>query len=293
MRSGTSAATAVSVWARTWVSVHGRRRRRGPGHRPHRGHHRAAAQRRAARVGGHPRRAHRAAQPLPLPRAPGRAPRARPSRARSPCCSSTSTTSRSINDSLGHDVGDQLLQAMTERLRSVVRDRDMLGRFGGDEFIVMLRDVSGSYDPLEVAERLRAEIAQPLIIDGAELFVTASIGITLLGPTTASPTTEMLRDADAAMYRAKAAVATASRCSRRQPTTPRCSRCAPPTSCAAVSSAARSCPTTNRSCELEQRPPRRVRGARPLAPPRPRSARPRPVPADGRGDRAHRRRRCR
>ena len=61
-----------------------------------------------------------------------------------------------INDSLGHDAGDQLLQSMSERLRSVVRDRDMLGRFGGDEFIVMLRDVSGSYDPFEVAEQLRA-----------------------------------------------------------------------------------------------------------------------------------------
>ena len=108
-----------------------------------------------------------------------------------------------INDSLGHDAGDQLLQSMSERLRSVVRDRDMLGRFGGDEFIVMLRDVSGSYDPFVVAEQLRAEIAQPLIIDGAELFVTASIGITI-SDREGVTTTEMLRDADAAMYRAKA-----------------------------------------------------------------------------------------
>ena len=108
-----------------------------------------------------------------------------------------------INDSLGHDAGDQLLQSMSERLRSVVRDRDMLGRFGGDEFIVMLRDVSGSYDPFVVAEQLRAEIAQPLIIDDAELFVTASIGITI-SDREGVTTTEMLRDADAAMYRAKA-----------------------------------------------------------------------------------------
>ena len=108
-----------------------------------------------------------------------------------------------INDSLGHDAGDQLLQAMSERLRSVVRDRDLLGRFGGDEFIVMLRDVSGSYDPFQVAEALRAEIAQPLEIDGAELFVTASIGITI-SDREGVTTTEMLRDADAAMYRAKA-----------------------------------------------------------------------------------------
>ncbi|MDO8391403.1 MAG: EAL domain-containing protein [Actinomycetota bacterium] len=108
-----------------------------------------------------------------------------------------------INDSLGHGAGDQLLQAMSERLRSVVRDRDMLGRFGGDEFIVMLRDVSGAYDPLDVAERLRAEIAKPLVIEGAELFVTASIGITL-SDREGVTTSEMMRDADAAMYRAKA-----------------------------------------------------------------------------------------
>ena len=108
-----------------------------------------------------------------------------------------------INDSLGHDAGDQLLQAMSERLRTVVRDRDLLGRFGGDEFIVMLRDVSGKYDPFNVAEQLRAEIAKPLVIEGAELFVTASIGITVSDREGVS-TTEMLRDADAAMYRAKA-----------------------------------------------------------------------------------------
>ena len=107
-----------------------------------------------------------------------------------------------INDSLGHDAGDQLLRAMSDRLRTVVRDRDLLGRFGGDEFIVMLRDVSGSYDPFEVAERLRAEIAKPLLVDGAELFVTASIGITV-SDREGVTTSEMLRDADAAMYRAK------------------------------------------------------------------------------------------
>ena len=108
-----------------------------------------------------------------------------------------------INDSLGHDAGDQLLRAMSDRLRTVVRDRDLLGRFGGDEFIVMLRDVSGSYDPFDVAERLRAEIAKPLLIDGVELFVTASIGITV-SDREGVTTSDMLRDSDAAMYRAKA-----------------------------------------------------------------------------------------
>jgi diguanylate cyclase (GGDEF)-like protein len=77
-----------------------------------------------------------------------------------------------INDSLGHGVGDELLRGMSERLRAVVRDRDMLSRFGGDEFIVMLCDIGASVSPVEIAERLRAEIAQPLVVDGAELFVT-------------------------------------------------------------------------------------------------------------------------
>ena len=108
-----------------------------------------------------------------------------------------------INDSLGHEAGDQLLMAMSERLRAVVRDRDMLGRFGGDEFIVLLRDVSGAHDPREIAERLRQEIAHPVQIEGAELYVTASIGITI-NDREGITTTEMMRDADAAMYRAKA-----------------------------------------------------------------------------------------
>ena len=108
-----------------------------------------------------------------------------------------------INDSLGHGVGDELLRGMSERLRAVVRDRDMLSRFGGDEFIVMLRDVGATVSPVEIAERLRTEIAQPLMIDGAELYVTASIGIAVADRLGVS-TTELLRDADAAMYRAKA-----------------------------------------------------------------------------------------
>jgi diguanylate cyclase (GGDEF)-like protein/PAS domain S-box-containing protein len=107
-----------------------------------------------------------------------------------------------INDSLGHDAGDQLLRVLSERLRSVVRDRDMLGRFGGDEFIVMVRDATGGLDPVAIAERLRAEIAKPIEIDGAELFVTASIGITV-ADRVGLGTAELLRDADAAMYRAK------------------------------------------------------------------------------------------
>lgn len=108
-----------------------------------------------------------------------------------------------INDSLGHATGDQLLRGMTQRLRAVLRDHDMLSRFGGDEFIVMLSQFGTDATPAATAERLRREIARPLTIDGVELFVTGSIGIAMAdrADVTAS---DLLRDADAAMYRAKA-----------------------------------------------------------------------------------------
>jgi diguanylate cyclase (GGDEF)-like protein len=108
-----------------------------------------------------------------------------------------------INDSLGHATGDQLLKGMTQRLRAVLRDHDMLSRFGGDEFIVILNHFSPEGSPAAMAERLRAEIARPLVVDGVELFVTGSIGIAVAdrADVTAS---DLLRDADAAMYRAKA-----------------------------------------------------------------------------------------
>ena len=108
-----------------------------------------------------------------------------------------------VNDSLGHAAGDELLRAMSERLRSVVRDRDMLGRFGGDEFIVMLDGLQLDVSPADIAERLREAIGQPLMIDGSELFVTGSIGITFADRPGVTAD-ELLRDSDAAMYRAKA-----------------------------------------------------------------------------------------
>src|SRR5690606_4131974 len=108
-----------------------------------------------------------------------------------------------INDSLGHATGDQLLRGMTQRLRGVLRDRDMLSRFGGDEFIVLLSDYTGEQSPQRAAERLRKEIARPLVIDGVELFVTGSIGIAVADRVDVTAS-DLLRDADAAMYRAKA-----------------------------------------------------------------------------------------
>jgi diguanylate cyclase (GGDEF)-like protein/PAS domain S-box-containing protein len=103
-----------------------------------------------------------------------------------------------INDSLGHAVGDQVVQIVSERLRSALRDDDDLARFGGDEFIVML-----SGEPLDVAERLRQAVRPPVTIGEHELFVTASIGYSTNHEPGMTPN-DLLRDADAAMYRAKA-----------------------------------------------------------------------------------------
>jgi diguanylate cyclase (GGDEF)-like protein/PAS domain S-box-containing protein len=108
-----------------------------------------------------------------------------------------------VNDSLGHGVGDELLRAMAERLRLVVREDDVLARFGGDEFIVVLGGVDGEHDPGEVAERLRRVLHEPVLVGEHELFVTASIGFSSNVDPTMTPN-DLLRDADAAMYRAKA-----------------------------------------------------------------------------------------
>ena len=103
-----------------------------------------------------------------------------------------------INDSLGHEVGDELIRVVSERLRDALRDDDVLARFGGDEFIVAMTG-----DPIDVAERLRRAVRPPVLVAGHELFVTASIGYATNHEPNMSPN-DMLRDADAAMYRAKA-----------------------------------------------------------------------------------------
>ena len=104
-----------------------------------------------------------------------------------------------VNDSLGHGVGDQLLREVARRLRHVMRDKDCLARFGGDEFVVF---VNGDVDATAVAERLRRTVQRSIFVDGHELVTTASIGIAV-NHSGALSADELLRDADAAMYRAK------------------------------------------------------------------------------------------
>ena len=110
---------------------------------------------------------------------------------------------KSINDTLGHGAGDELLRAVAARLDGVVRDIDALGRLGGDEFVIVAEGMSLSAGPELIAERLLEALKQPFELKSAEknrLTVTASVGIAAGDRISAE---ELLRDADIAMYRAK------------------------------------------------------------------------------------------
>jgi diguanylate cyclase (GGDEF)-like protein len=107
-----------------------------------------------------------------------------------------------INDSLGHAAGDELLVTVANRLQSCLRAVDTVARLGGDEFAVLLDDTHDSVQALQIAQRIQAEIRKPVILEGEEVFTSASIGIALNQTDYDSPES-ILRDADCAMYQAK------------------------------------------------------------------------------------------
>ncbi|MDB4884160.1 MAG: hypothetical protein JWL95_2926 [Gemmatimonadetes bacterium] len=107
-----------------------------------------------------------------------------------------------VNDSLGHAAGDLLLQTVSERIRSAVRGEDSVTRLGGDEFAVLCTEIASADDAVFVAERIIAAVKRPIFLDGQEVFVTTSLGISLF-PSDASQPEALLKNADAAMYRAK------------------------------------------------------------------------------------------
>ncbi len=117
-----------------------------------------------------------------------------------------------VNDTLGHRVGDELLRQIAKRLRHTVGGTDPVGgpsanlisRFGGDEFLILLNDQTNANDAIAMAERLLDALTPPYDVDGAELHSLASIGIVSTGRSNAT-TEEIIRNADVAMYEAKRA----------------------------------------------------------------------------------------
>ncbi|MBT8372778.1 MAG: EAL domain-containing protein [Deltaproteobacteria bacterium] len=107
-----------------------------------------------------------------------------------------------VNDSLGHGVGDSLLNAFSNRIQESLREIDTLARLGGDEFVILLEDIEDSNYANTVAERLQQELKHPFIVNGKEVYAPASFGVVLNTKDYNLPD-EIIRDADAAMYHAK------------------------------------------------------------------------------------------
>ena len=109
---------------------------------------------------------------------------------------------KQINESLGHSVGDKVLQAVTARLRSLLREVDTIARFGGDEFVVILESVTEKAQAARVAEKIVDAMAESLMMEGEEVFVTASVGVALY-PDDADSLEKLIENAELAMYQAK------------------------------------------------------------------------------------------
>jgi diguanylate cyclase (GGDEF)-like protein/PAS domain S-box-containing protein len=110
---------------------------------------------------------------------------------------------KTVNDSLGHDVGDRLLIDLARRLEMVMRPTDTVARFGGDEFTILCEDLPDGHEAAALATRVREALAVPVELEGHHLYVTASVGIAQTSDPTRPPH-ELVEEADAAMYDAKA-----------------------------------------------------------------------------------------
>lgn len=107
-----------------------------------------------------------------------------------------------INDSMGHDVGDELLVAFAQRVRAVLRDMDTMARFGGDEFVILLPDLQSASEATLVAQRILSALQQPWELNSCTLTTTSSMGIALF-PANGSTAAELVKQADMALYQAK------------------------------------------------------------------------------------------
>jgi diguanylate cyclase (GGDEF)-like protein/PAS domain S-box-containing protein len=107
-----------------------------------------------------------------------------------------------VNDSLGHEAGDELLREIAPRLANALRPGDTIARLGGDEFVVLVEDISDARAPTLIAERIASAFEVPFSLAAGEHFAKASLGIAIAGPQDTLPAS-LIRDADAAMYQAK------------------------------------------------------------------------------------------
>jgi diguanylate cyclase (GGDEF)-like protein len=153
---------------------------------------------------------------------------------------------KAVNDTYGHPAGDRLLVAVADRLSEVVREPDTLARFGGDEFALLIEDLTDEEDAGLVAQRLTDALKAPFRVGGADHFVSTSIGIALAEGENVTAET-MLRNADVAMYRRRSAVARRTRSSTRSSTTACARACSSRARCGPRSSATRCTSPTSRS----------------------------------------------
>ncbi|MDQ6800806.1 MAG: EAL domain-containing protein [Acidobacteriota bacterium] len=111
---------------------------------------------------------------------------------------------KDVNDSLGHSFGDELLKAIAIRLKTALRQEDSIARMGGDEFTILIANLKTPNDAAKIAQKILEVVAQPLRIEGTEVFITTSVGIALF-PSDGDTAEALLKNADHAMYRAKEA----------------------------------------------------------------------------------------
>jgi diguanylate cyclase (GGDEF)-like protein len=109
---------------------------------------------------------------------------------------------KQVNDTLGHGAGDRLLVGLADRLRTMLRPMDTVARFGGDEFTFLFEELASEREVVLIAERISRAAGLPIRLDDGDTSITVSIGIAMVADPTVPPES-VIREADAAMYRAK------------------------------------------------------------------------------------------